>query len=346
MGRPTLRDIATRAGFSVSTVSYALNDASTMPLSPETKALIRRIAGELGYVPNGLARSLQAQTSRTIGVILGKPLTQQRYAAIVQGITRGLRADGYYPALLDEASALSAIDEVRGRRLDGLVFIGHDDQSVPRGLAGAVAAHDVPFVAVDCGMPDADTAYPTVDFDYAAGVRQVFAHLNERGIRSVVYVRPDIDSPAEDSRAQALAAEVTQRPHLTVHTLRTGMTVDALTHVDVDDRARPSHAVDLAGRLDSVLASVADASAATAVVCAWGADAEVCYRTAIQHDSRLWVAALAHGPLSVEFWPHLVYSRLPLENGGRAAARLIIAASRGVRAEDRVLLEPELITHD
>lgn len=123
-----MRDVAARAGVSVSTVSYALNDASVLPLSATTKERVRRAAHELGYVPNGLARSLQARASRTIGVILGKPLTLPRYAPVAEGLARGLRSDGFRLSLLDEVDAIGGVDDVRAGTLDGLIFIGHDDQ--------------------------------------------------------------------------------------------------------------------------------------------------------------------------------------------------------------------------
>ncbi len=342
MVRPTLKDVAARAGVSVSTASYALNVASTLPLATATKDRVRRAALELGYVPNGLARSLQARASRTIGVILGKPVTMPRYAAIAEGISRGLRTEGFRLSLLGESDGSGGVADVRGGSLDGLVFIGHDDQGVPPELSHAVAEFGVPFVAIDCGQGESESSYATVDFDYARGMHESVAHLWAQGIRTIIYVRPGIDSPAETARARALARELGERPELDVQNVVTDVTAETIARLDAadDDRTRTHDA--LVAQVTESLTTFHGDPAKLAVLCAWGVDAEAAYRAAALHDSRVRVAALAAGALSVDLWPGLTYSRLPLEEGGREGARLIIAATREGATPEHVLLPPVL----
>ena len=248
--------------------------------------------------------------------------------------------------MLGERSALAAIDEVRGRRLDGLVFIGHDDQGVPRDLSQAVGEYDVPFVAVDCGTSEGIGRNATVDFDYGVGVRQVFSYLVACGIRRVLYVRPDIESPAEAMRLHAILEEERLHPDVTIQTVRTGVTADAIARLDSGGVRQGANSAVLSDRVIRALSTGAADPSETAVVCAWGADAEAAYRSARSHDSRVRVAALAAGALTVQLWPGLAYSRLPLEEGGRESARLIIASSRGADAPERVVLTPSLISND
>ena len=61
MGYVTLRDIAERAGVSVNSVSRALKDRED--IGDETKARIKRIAGELGYVPHAAASNLRSASA-------------------------------------------------------------------------------------------------------------------------------------------------------------------------------------------------------------------------------------------------------------------------------------------
>ncbi len=63
----TIKDISKKSGFSVTTVSKALNDYSD--ISQETKDLILGLASEMNYIPNSQARSLVTQRSYTIGII-------------------------------------------------------------------------------------------------------------------------------------------------------------------------------------------------------------------------------------------------------------------------------------
>lgn len=62
----TMAQVAKAAGVSRATVSYVLNDAPGRALSPQTRESVLRVARELGYQPNALARSLQRGRSNTV----------------------------------------------------------------------------------------------------------------------------------------------------------------------------------------------------------------------------------------------------------------------------------------
>ena len=342
VARPTLKDIAARAGYSVSTVSYALNEQSTLALSDTTKSTIRRIAREIGYVPNGLARSLQAGASHTIGVLLDKPLTTARYAAIVQGLSEGLTERGLHLALLHKAPASQWMEAVRGYQLDGLVFIGHDDHEVPPELADLVARQGVPFVALDCGASDDERPYSTVDFDYGAGVEMLMTELERREINSVHYLRPELVSRAERIRERAVLAALGARPDIALRVLATGVTDEVLRRVEEGVDQQRVYTRELVGRVERALEGAQADPGRTAFLCSWGADAEVVYRVARHHDSRFTVAALAAGTLTAGLWPDLLYSRLPLEDAGRECARLIVAGTS--TDHEHLLLSPVLDT--
>lgn len=338
MARPTLKDVAARAGVSVSTVSYALNERSTLPLADQTKARIRRIATEIGYVPNGVARSLQARSSRTIGVLLNKPLTTPRYAAIAQGIAGGLGALGYHPAFLDGAAAQRCVEDARGGRLDGLVFIGHDDHEVPEALEQAVLEYGLPFVALDCGAP---RPYPTVDFDYGAGVEAVVGELERRGVHEVLFLRPDLGTRAELAREHAVLRAMAGRPSMTLRTLLNGITLERMRTIDT---TAAEYLPQLLARVEPVLRTSTAEPAEVAVLCAWGADVEAVYRTAQRLAAGVTVASLAAGALAPSLWPGLIQSRLPLEAAGEACAQLIVDAIAGEAAPEPILLPPALET--
>ncbi len=62
----TSADVARAAGVSRATVSYVLNDTPGRVLTPETRENVLRVARELGYQPNALARSLKRGRSNTV----------------------------------------------------------------------------------------------------------------------------------------------------------------------------------------------------------------------------------------------------------------------------------------
>ena len=344
--RVTLKHIAERANVSVSTVSYALNDDSTVALSEETRARIRRIARDLGYVPNSMARALQSSVSHTVGVLLDKPLSNPRYARIAQGIRLGLNEYGYDLLLADtdgEPQSERYVDDARGGRIDGLIFVGHDELRVDADLERAVRRYTIPFVTLDCGETTGDAPFATVDFDYAGGVRQLVQALTERGVDTVVYVRPDVTSRAERLRESALLGAVTDA-QATVTIVRTSATDQSID--ELERRPSADYGRQLVDRVQQALANGRPDPRRTAVVCSWGSDVEFAYVAARRHDPHLLVGGLAGGTLSEWVWPNLFYSRLPLEEAGRACARLILEELTPGAEHRRVVLAPVLSGSD
>ncbi len=79
----TLKDVASRAGVSVATVSYCIN--GTKPVSDETRGRIMKAIEELNYVPNSAARSLRQESVREIGVVF-QDLDDYYRSEILKGI--------------------------------------------------------------------------------------------------------------------------------------------------------------------------------------------------------------------------------------------------------------------
>ncbi|MDU0348362.1 LacI family DNA-binding transcriptional regulator [Actinomyces sp. MRS3W] len=344
--RVTLKDIAERAQVSVSTVSYALNDSTTLALSPVTKARVRKIAKELGYVPNSWARNLQSKASGTVGVLLDKPLTLPRYAAIVEGMRPVLRDHDISLVLLDprgEDVEAAALADYRSGRIDGLVFVGHDEASTSDFVRDAVARYSLPFVALDCGMGQTEQAYSTVDFDYAAGVRQVIELLVSRGIRRLIHLRPTADSRAERVRGAELLKVVAEHPVVSLQMCYNGVDAERLVSLDTHTEAEAQrYQRDVVDSLRQLLTAGTTAPERTAVLCSWGVDVEAAVRAVRMYSPGTTVAGLAQGPLSTTLWPDLIYSRLPLTEAGRECAEAIVEEMTTSPQHRRVMLAPSL----
>jgi LacI family transcriptional regulator len=63
-----LKDIAVRAGVSIMTVSKVLRDAPD--ISAATKARVRQLANQMGYVPDSLAQGLRTRTTKLLGLVV------------------------------------------------------------------------------------------------------------------------------------------------------------------------------------------------------------------------------------------------------------------------------------
>ena len=93
----TIKDISKMSGFSVTTVSKAMNDYSD--ISSKTKNLILSIANEMNYIPNSQARSLVTQKSYTIGIIFqeisGIGLQHPLFSKILETFKSEVESAGY-----------------------------------------------------------------------------------------------------------------------------------------------------------------------------------------------------------------------------------------------------------
>ena len=93
----TIKDVASRSGFSITTVSKALNNYSD--ISDKTKARILALCDEMGYVPNLSARSLVSKKSYTIGIIFeevtGIGLQHPLFSKILESFKSRVEQKGY-----------------------------------------------------------------------------------------------------------------------------------------------------------------------------------------------------------------------------------------------------------
>ncbi|MFC5468087.1 LacI family DNA-binding transcriptional regulator [Cohnella suwonensis] len=88
----SIKDIAKKAGVSISTVSYALNGSDR--IMKETAERITAIAAEMGYVPNGAARRLKKRESMLIGMYI-TDYSGHFYGDLLQGVRDELSRKGY-----------------------------------------------------------------------------------------------------------------------------------------------------------------------------------------------------------------------------------------------------------
>lgn len=124
--RPTIADIARRAGVSKVAVSYALNDRPGV--SPATRASVKAIAREIGWRPNSAARALTRARADTVGLTLCRPArmlgAEPFFMELISGIETELATRGcalLLQVVTDPAQELEVYDRWWGEgRVDGV----------------------------------------------------------------------------------------------------------------------------------------------------------------------------------------------------------------------------------
>jgi LacI family transcriptional regulator len=126
-----IKDVAKKTGFSVATVSKALNGYTD--ISTHTKNTILKVAGELGYMPNSYGKTLVTKKSFTIGVVFeeqtGIGLSHPFFGEVLSIIKSQIEAHGYDMLLMSKKVGIfvkSYIDHCYQKGVDGVIVISAD----------------------------------------------------------------------------------------------------------------------------------------------------------------------------------------------------------------------------
>ncbi|WP_202238550.1 LacI family DNA-binding transcriptional regulator [Actinacidiphila reveromycinica] len=209
-GRPTLEEVAVRAGVGRGTVSRVINGSPRV--SERAKTAVEAAIAELGYVPNRAARALAGNRTDAIALVIPEPETRLFAEPYFSDIIRGIGAE---LADTDMQLLLTLIRTPKERarfaqyltahRVDGVLLVSvHEDDPLPDLLEQL----DMP--AVLNGRRSDLEAVSYVDADNVGGARAAVAHLIERGRRRVATITGPLDMYVARSRLegyrQAVAA--------------------------------------------------------------------------------------------------------------------------------------------
>jgi DNA-binding LacI/PurR family transcriptional regulator len=196
MKRPTIGDIARRAGLSKAAVSYALNGRPGV--SEETRDRVSRIAHALGWRANTAALALSGERAGVVGLVLAGPVPW----ATVAGIERELAGDGValLLAIADGAEAEETYqDWWATRRVDGVLVVDPKPDDHRLQLLHSLS---VPTVMIGGSQ---------LRIDPEPAYRNVIEHLNGRGHRRIGYVGKDPFLGAQLNHAQGEPLEAVRR---------------------------------------------------------------------------------------------------------------------------------------
>jgi LacI family transcriptional regulator len=174
----TLKDVARRAGVSVSLVSRVLNEDPAVRVRQETRERIKELAQQMDYRANHAGRALRL--SRTGAIALLVPDVHNAvFAELLRGVEDGADEAGDI-VLLGRAERVDSSGEVLRRlvgegRVDGCL-LQRDDHLDAEALR-QLMRHDVPVVLVNGTAPRGSAARASVSLDDAAGARLATQHL-------------------------------------------------------------------------------------------------------------------------------------------------------------------------
>jgi LacI family repressor for deo operon, udp, cdd, tsx, nupC, and nupG len=199
--RPTIDDVAARAGVSSAAVSFAVNGRPGV--GEDTRRRILAAAEELGWRPSASARALTEARARAIGLLLARSVDQLEvdpfFVRFLAGIERTLAHSDHDLVLrVAEQVELGAYERLAAAgRVDGFLLC---DVEVDDPRFGLLAAAGLPVVVA--GHPVSPCPFPAVETDHARGMRLVVEHLLDLGHREIAFV----GGPAHYEHVQARLA--------------------------------------------------------------------------------------------------------------------------------------------
>lgn len=181
--RVTSQAVAEKAGVSRSAVSRVFTPGASV--SEKTARKVRKVADELGYRPNVLARGLLTGRSRMIGLVVAY-LDNQFYPGALEKLSAALEDQGYHVLIFMASQTADNIEEVAqdiiDYQIDGLILAS---VTLSSNLAQRCRARGVPVVLFNRNQEDDQLSIVS---DNREGGRVAARHLIARGARRIAYI--------------------------------------------------------------------------------------------------------------------------------------------------------------
>ncbi len=188
----TMQDVADRAGVSIATVSFVVNN--TKRVTPETRARIEQAMQDLGFRRNLVARALASRRTRIIALVLAALDHGIRGASsdFVVGAARAASAADYHLVVYPDDKKGGQLPALVGQGLvDGVVLMEVQMED-PR--VELLTRLDVPFALI--GRTGDTSGLYCVDIDFDTSMQLAIEHLVALGHHRIVYM-PSIEDGAE-----------------------------------------------------------------------------------------------------------------------------------------------------
>ncbi len=327
--RPTITDVARRAGVSIATVSRVLN--GTAPVDARTAERVRAAITALKYVPHSAARMLASRRTETLGLLLPQ-ISGNFFEPMLRGIEAGARQAGYDLLIHTTRSPRpenSSWHPLAEYNTDGLlVFTGSLDAQELARLYGlgfpVVLLHQPPPPGIDI---------PLVTIENRLGARNVVEHLIQvHRRRRIVFLKGPIGQ--EDSHLRELG----YRDALKAHDLPLDL---GLVREGGFDReiARRAAAQLLAGGtdFDAIFAGDDDSAAGALAALRYAGRRVPDQVSVVGFDDQFFAGTLA---------PPLTTVHAPIEKVGEEAVRNVVRIIQGQPVPMRLTLPSELVLRE
>ena len=204
-----LRDVAEKAGVSIATAAQVLRGYSKSRIKQETRDRVTKVADEIGYQPNAIARSLKTQQVKAIAIYNGyeynsprDPFLAEVYTGVMQAC-KELRYDLVVHGDLEGKTPNQIKLALSDGKIGGLVVYAPPNDPVVACLADG----HLPAVAI----ADLQPSLPSFVADDMQGMTMLVEYLWEAGHTNMVYLTSHVPLASIIARSHAFESLVTSR---------------------------------------------------------------------------------------------------------------------------------------
>lgn len=201
MSRVTVKDVAERAGVSISTVSRVLT--GNAPVSKELHRRVVQAIDELGYLPNALARGLRLRRTAVLGLIV-PDIANPFFSQMARVIELHALQHGYGILLCNSQNSrereLQYFSLLSTQRVDGMMIIS--SAATHEELDAFQSTTDAAVLALDRRIPGFQG--PWLGADPYPGAYEAVGHLLELNHRRIGIVRGAEGNLSSDQRFEAI----------------------------------------------------------------------------------------------------------------------------------------------
>lgn len=184
LNKVTAVDVAERAGVSQSAVSRVFTPGASV--SPQTKNKVLKVAMELGYRPNSLARAMVSGKSRMIGLVVAY-LQNQFYPEAIEKLSKAMQERNYHLLVFmtskTEGDVSEVFDEILDYQVDGIIAAS---VALSSDLSKRCANAGVPVVLFNRSQDD-DSLSSVTSENYQGG-RKIAEHLIATGHQRISFI--------------------------------------------------------------------------------------------------------------------------------------------------------------
>ena len=324
----TIKDVAERTGYSIKTISRAINDEPNV--SQKAKTIIQETMREMDYYPNSVAQQMRGKATKMIGVVISY-ITNPFFAYLVDAIEEKANENGYQVVVFQTKdkpkNQMRFLEMLKSKQLDGLIlaYIEEENDEIKQLIKlGKV---------VVCNHHSPHSKLPGVFIDEKKATYEAITFLIKQGYRKIAYCsggKYDPDNLRFSGFIKALKAY----------------------HITFDDSYHFENKWDVLGGQQVVrdILEMPESDRPQAIfsngdLLASGILSE-CLTQGIKVPEDLAIMGFDDQPVSQILTPKLTTVQQPIKQMGELSTEILIANLHGETPPEYVLLDTELMIRE